>query len=616
MSRLCGWFNFSAGAHDDQCALIKRMASMLSSCNGAAPLTVVQQDSAVAVSAHNGDATCYQDPRTLCVVVGRPRWRERQYAEAAQQQGMAASFALAYRERGPQALELLFGAFSLALVDGSEEILLAVDRMGIQSLSYALAAQTIAFGSSAKAINAHPAVQPSIDPQGVFSYMFFHVVPGPATIYRGQYRLLPGTYARYRAGALQVEYYWQPRYVEDQKRSVADLKEEFLTLVQDSVHNAAQGAEVGTFLSGGTDSSTVAGFLTKVSGRPARTYSIGFDAEGYDEMEYARAAAAHFGTVHREYYVTPQDVVAALPRVAATYDQPFGNASAVPTLYCAQLGQADGVARMLGGDGGDELFGGNARYAKQYLFSIYDRLPRALRSGLIEPVVSALPDAMPHLNKLRSYVRQASIPMPERLESYNLLFRLGLDNVFSADFLALVNVGQPIADLTAVYQRVQAASLVNRMLALDWKYTLADNDLPKVVQMCELAGVEPAFPLLDDALVEFSGRLPPNLKLRGTKLRYFFKEALRGFLPDQIIAKRKQGFGLPFGVWLRSYQPLQTFAKQQLNDLRARRIIRPELISELTSLHLDRHAGYYGTMVWVLMMLELWFKQSEVELGF
>src|SRR6185436_7996996 len=144
-----------------------------------------------------------------------------------------------------------------------------------------------------------------------------------------------------------------------------DLKEAFLASVCGAVRSAAADGPVGTFLSGGTDSSTIAGMLGEVTGEPARTYSIGFEAQGYDEMAYARIAARHFGTRHHEYYVTPADVADAIPRIAAVHDQPFGNSSAVPTYYCAKLAKEDGVDTLLGGDGGDELFGGNERYAKQ-----------------------------------------------------------------------------------------------------------------------------------------------------------------------------------------------------------------------------------------------------------
>jgi asparagine synthase (glutamine-hydrolysing) len=156
--------------------------------------------------------------------------------------------------------------------------------------------------------------------------------------------------------------------------------------------------------------------------------------------------------------------------------------------------------------------------------------------------------------------------------------------------------------------------LINRMLAFDLKYTLADNDLPKVIRSCELAGICPKFPLLSDEVVAFSARLRPELKLRGTRLRYFFKKALRDFLPEEIINKTKHGFGLPFGRWFESHQPLRQIALDSLADLRRRDIVRPRFIDELIGVHMKSHAGYYGTMVWVLMMLEQWVKEHRISI--
>jgi asparagine synthase (glutamine-hydrolysing) len=351
--------------------------------------------------------------------------------------------------------------------------------------------------------------------------------------------------------------------------------------------------------------------LGEVTGKPARTYSIGFEAQGYDEMGYARIAARHFGTQHHEYYVTPADVVSAVPRIAEVHDQPFGNSSAVPTYFCAKLARDDGVDVLLGGDGGDELFGGNERYATQYLYSLYSDLPRALRKGLIEPVAFLSPE-IGIAGKVQRYIRNASLPMPARYDHYNLLERLGAGNIFSPEFLASVDAQEPRMMLSHAYDNAQAGSLINRMLALDLRFTLADNDLPKVTRACELAGLDVRFPMLDDAVVSFSSALPPRLKLRGTRLRYFFKESLRGFLPGEIIAKTKHGFGLPLGPWLQTYQPLRQLALDSLSDLKKRGIVRPEFIDELTSRHVETHASYYGTMVWVLMMVEHWLKQHRL----
>jgi asparagine synthase (glutamine-hydrolysing) len=208
-------------------------------------------------------------------------------------------------------------------------------------------------------------------------------------------------------------------------------------------------------------------------------------------------------------------------------------------------------------------------------------------------------------------MRNAVQPMPARYDNYNLLERFGATNVFTDEFLGAVDPQLPREVMARTYQEAHAGTLINRMLALDFKYTLADNDLPKVTRSCELAGVDVRFPMLDDAVLAFSASLAPGLKLKGTRLRYFFKQALRGFLPEQIIAKTKHGFGLPFGLWLQTHAPLQQIAHDSLSDLKRRGIVRPGFIDELISKHVQSHANYYGTMVWVLMMLEQWFAQRR-----
>jgi asparagine synthase (glutamine-hydrolysing) len=231
-------------------------------------------------------------------------------------------------------------------------------------------------------------------------------------------RLLPGGYLSVTDGRVESGRYWQITYRENEPARLADLEREFRERLDAGVRRAADGVVAGCFLSGGTDSSTVAGLLGPATGGPARTYSIGFDAPGYDEMGYARVAARHFGTEHHEYYVTADDVEELLPRIAEAYGQPFGNESVVPAYFCAKAAQADGVERMLAGDGGDELFAGNVRYAKQELFERYGRIPSWLRRALVEPLFLGLPggDRLPPLRKVRNYIRQARVPMPRRAE--------------------------------------------------------------------------------------------------------------------------------------------------------------------------------------------------------
>ena len=613
MSGLCGWIGYGAGAPENQ-ALIEAMAAPLARFDGAPVQALVGRKSAAAVAAAASTSHAYQRDGLLVAMWGQVRLRDAAAARQAQAEGIAKTLADAWRRDPDAVCAGLSGAFSLCIIDeASGEALLAIDRMGTQQMSYQLSGETLVFGSSADAMIRHPLATPSIDPQGLYNYVYFHMVPSPGTVYRGQQRLLPGEYLRYSKGRIEKRQYWKMTFDERAGRPFEESKQEFLQVLRNSVRDASGNEAVGAFLSGGTDSSTIAGILCEVAGVPAKTYSIGFEAEGYDEMEYARIASRHFGTSHHEYYVTPDDVVAAIPRIAAVFDQPFGNASAVPAFYCARLAKADGVTRMFGGDGGDELFGGNERYSKQHVFALYEKVPGLLRKALLEPAIFNFPGGakVGLVRKARSYIEQASVPMPARLETYNLLGRYGPGQVFTADFLATADAGDPLASLRHTYGQNEAASLINRMLALDLKVTLADSDLPKVVKACELAGMDVAFPFLSDQMVAFSAGLTARQKLNGTKLRYFFKEALRGVLPNEIITKQKHGFGLPFGVWLTQHPALKQLATDSLHDLKARKIVRADFIDNLVDVHLREHAGYHGTMVWVLMMLEQWFRQRE-----
>ena len=614
MSGLCGWIGHGISAPENL-QLVRRMAEPLSRFDRSSIKSVSGKQSAAALAAPEGSGHLYQKEGLTVAIWGSPVFREKHYNQLALSGGIAKTLADQWRNRRTDIFSGLEGAFSICILDeDAAEAVLATDRMGIYPVSFQLSGQALVFGSTADSIIIHPLIKPEIAPQSLYTYVYFHMIPGPDTIYQGQNRLLPGEYLVYRNGKTETQKYWDMQFHESEKRPFQELQENFLGVLRSSVRAAAGGEEVGAFLSGGTDSSTIAGILGEVTGRPARTYSIGFDASGYDEMAYAHIAAKHFGTRHQEYYVTPDDIVTAIPEVAAIFDQPFGNSSAIPSFYCARMAKADGLSRMLGGDGGDELFGGNVRYAKQHLFSLYERVPPMVRKAVIEPVVFNFPSSLapPLIRKARSYVEQASIGMPARTETYNLLEHYGAKEVFTREFLETVDPAYPAALLSEIYHQNTANSLINRMLAFDRKFTLADNDLPKVSKACELAGMEAAYPLISNEVVDFSLRLEPQLKLKGTKLRYFFKEALRGFLPDEIIVKQKHGFGLPFGVWLQSHKPLQALASDSLSDLKMRNIIDRAFIDRLLGQHVGEHAGYHGTMVWVLMMLEQWYRQRQV----
>ncbi|WP_342451126.1 asparagine synthetase B family protein [Piscinibacter koreensis] len=521
---------------------------------------------------------------------------------------MTAAWLESLATRSPQqAAAGLDGDFAIAVREPSGRTVLAVDRFAIRTLCYRIHEGRLRFAERADQL---ADATSNVDPQAIFDYLYFHAIPSPRTVFDNVHRLPPGHCAWFEDGVLHVEPYWTPRFEPASRASFDELKAEFRQLLHQAVARQLDGSVPACFLSGGTDSSTIAGLIGEVAGRPAAAYSIGFEAEGYDEMEYARIAARRFGSTHHAYYVTPDDLVASIPEAAAGLDQPFGNSSTLPAFICARNAHRDGITRLLAGDGGDELFGGNSRYAKQRVFDAYAGVPSPLRGVLEGSLLHTPLGRLPLARKGASYVEQARVPMPDRLQIYNLLLRLGTERVLTPNFRAAIDVSSPLAQQQAVWKAADAASPIDRTLAYDWRYTLAENDLPKVREATRLADVEVGFPLLDTDLLRFSMRLPAHYKLRGFTLRWFFKEALRGFLPDEIIAKKKHGFGLPFGVWALRNPGLRELAFDSLASLARRDIVEPAFIDELRDRRLAEHPGYYGEMVWVLMMLEQWLEQN------
>ncbi len=551
----------------------------------------------------------------VCVAVGTPRRRSDDALAQAAVADAASVVLAAWQASGPELCASLTGSYAFAVVDVARAcVFLAVDRFASETLCYRLDEQTLAFADRADCVDRRGN---ELDPQAIFDFLYFHMIPAPRTVFQGV-RRLPAAHALLvdRQGAREVRH-WPLRFDEQRGMSFASARETFLSVLRESVASELVGhSQVGAFLSGGTDSSTVVGLLGEISGKPPLAYSIGFAAEGYDEMEYARIAAKHFGCQHRAYYVTPEDLVADIPAVAQHHDQPFGNSSALPAYICARLARADGCSKMLAGDGGDELFGGNSRYAMQRFLEFYHRLPGGMRR-LIEPLCTddSPLRRIPGLRQATGYVRHSRVPMPDRMQSFNLLMQLDPANILTSGFLARVEAGEPPRHTRATWSECATPSLINRMLAYDWRYTLADSDLPKVRGATQMAGIAVGYPLLADRVTDFSLALPANWKVRGFKLRWFFKEALRGFLPDEIITKQKKGFGLPFGVWATQTPALRQLCEESLSALAQRDIVRGDFVRRLFAEYLPEHPGYYGEMVWILTMLEQWLRRLETDSG-
>ena len=519
-----------------------------------------------------------------------------------------------YRRHGARFLATLRGAFALALWwPSSRRLALAADRFGIRRLYYAATPEGIAFGTRVSVPLALPGTTSALDPEAIYAYLNYSAIPAPQTIYRDVRRLPPGHVLEWEDGRLRVEPYWDMRYAE---RTISPTVAS-ATLVrhtEEAVGEALRGADpkhTGAFLSGGTDSSTIVGLMTRLTGERVNAFSIGFLESRYDELQYAELAARHFDATHYTRVVTADDAFSCLAEVVDAYDEPFGNNSALPTFLCARQARETGMRLILAGDGGDEIFGGNERYRREQVLARYRLIPGAIRRRLIEPILGAVkPGRMDLLGKAQRYVGRASQPNPDRFYSSEFFIARERLRLLRPDFLAAVTPDAPARIARRHFDAVAARSELNRLLYIDLKITIGDNDLFKVTRMAELADIAVRFPMLDPRLVEFTGTLPAGQKVRGTEKRYLFKRAFATLLPAATLAKVKHGFGLPISDWLRTHGPFRELARDTLLSRRSqeRGYFATGVIEELFRLHQDDRTPFYGDLLWMLLMLELWHR--------
>lgn len=520
-----------------------------------------------------------------------------------------------YLAEGVSFVNKLRGAFSVALWDEQSKLLvLAVDRFGIKRLSYAANESQIVFATQPSAILASQRIPRNVDLSSITEYLLYNVVPIPKTAFAGIFRVAPGEYLLWSAKGAQKTRYWDMRYPADDHRSTSDLAAELLARMQSAVQSTSTNldlAKTGCFLSGGTDSSSIVGLLTRLYTPPINAFSIGFSEDRFNELEYARMAAAHFRARHIEGKLGPEDAREVIDKIVSAYDEPFGNSSAIPTYWCAKLAREHGMEVLLAGDGGDELFGGNERYREEQIFDFYQRIPGSARRWLIEPLVLGSPIKTGPFAKAQNYISSSNMGNPERYCRWRLLRRFSPELVLGDAMPFRNGHSDPLATMRLHHRSAGASSELNRLLYVDVKMTLGDDDLPKVTQTAELAGIRVRFPFLDHELAEFSGRLPSSLKVRFLNKRYLFKRATRNLLPEAILKKRKHGFGLPIGFWLKSHPAWHGWAKEVLYDPRTyqRGYFQRSFIELLFSNMQQDETPYHGDLLWAFLMLELWHRQ-------
>jgi asparagine synthase (glutamine-hydrolysing) len=533
----------------------------------------------------------------------------------------AALVAALYDRFGADFIGKLRGAFSLILWDRREKKLLAaVDGVGMKRLVYYQDGRMLLIASRIEALVRTGAVDRQINPRGIANVLNFGVSLAPETIFTRIHRLVPGAFLLASNGQKRVVKYWDMRYYTGGDANESRLARKLEAVVENSVAAHCKNdsfATIGAFLSGGTDSSTVTGMMARTGRGPVQTFSIGFQEEPFNELGYAEIAARRFQTKHHTYLVRPDDCFRALPEILRSFDEPFGNSSAIPTYFCARLAAENGVKTLLAGDGGDEVFGGNAWYVGNKVFDIYQSVPAVLRKGFIEPILASLPLRNGLVGKARNYIRRSNIPAWERVLSYHFLCAHNPADVFASDFLKTL-ADYSVLDVPSEYYRQAAArDHLDRLLYMDMKIVLGDSDLPKVTRMAELAGVQARFPFLDRAVAEFSGSIPANLKVKGFQKRYLFKQAFRDLLPAEIIEKKKHGFGIPVAVWLKSDARFRELSRDTLLSGRAlqRGYFRREFIEDLFRKHEADDSSYYGDTLWTFLVLELWHRQAVDELA-
>ena len=613
MSGFCGWIGTAPQPDAEQA--IRRMADALPAHGDLLNETAEQGWCGLASRARRSNGSWFQDERIWVTLEGYPHWSDPELERLAQERGHAAALATAYERHGKGLLERLHGPVSFAVIDHKNRTALAaIDRAGIQTLNYAETSDGLVFGATADSVRAHPAITATIHPQSLYDFFYFvDRIPAPHSVYQEQKKLVPGEYLAFANGRVEVASYWQIPYRDDVAGDPEKLQRELLEQLRTAVDPIAAHPDLGAYLSGGLDSSTVVALLSQQRSDPLKTFTIAFEDPRFDESPYADLIAERFATDHDSYTVHPERVEEIIVRIAQAYDEPFGNSSAIPTYLCALRAKEAGVTMMAAGDGGDEFFAGNARYLEDQVFDHYARVPGFLRKGLIEPALAVAPfkDRITLLRRARKYVQLASMSVAERFVRNNIFIERDYREIFSPDAVAMIDPKGPLRFVEAMYETPASQDKLHRQFYVDQRLTLADSDLRKVCRMCDLADVEVRFPFLDENLMEYSARIPPKLMLKDGRLRAFYKEALASVLPRETLEKSKHGFGLPYLRFLKESSVLRDLARTSLEELRDDGLFRADFLDQLAQRLDSSSEGQEDSAIWDFLVIRQWLASRD-----
>lgn len=449
------------------------------------------------------------------------------------------------------------------------------------------------------------------DEQAIYHYLNFAQVPTPHTLIKGIKKLAPGSQVCWRNGQCSQSRYWQPRYPEDLQLESNCSADALYDEIEQSIKMCMpSGDQWGTFLSGGNDSSTITGVLSNLSDRPVASFSIGFNEEGYDELPYALAAADAFSCESSSMRVSAADTLAMIPKLIQLFDEPFGNASAIPTYFCAQLASQSGMNCLIAGDGGDEIFGGNERYSKDAIFQRFYNLPKPIKSSLTSLIHNIPSPDVRVWNRVRNFVYRGSLPNPERFYTDDAFASEFFEQLLSDNMQKKIQRQSSLEVMQKHYNDADAQSELHRLMYIDLQMAICDNDLTKVNRSAKGAGVSVLYPFLSPQLLSFTGRLPAKYKVSAGQKRVLFKQASARILPEIIQNKPKQGFGLPVSIWLREDPALRELVHDTLlsNRAKSRGYVNAIYVESILSRH-DRGAWDYSQEIWMLLILELWLME-------
>ncbi|HZP01024.1 MAG TPA: asparagine synthase (glutamine-hydrolyzing) [Terriglobia bacterium] len=511
-----------------------------------------------------------------------------------------------YEASGLACLDPLRGMFAFAIWDRrNRRLLLARDRIGVKPLFYRLEPGRLVFASELRALCLLSAEALEIDPQSVYDFFGFRYIPAPNTFYRGVHKLLPGHYLVADAGGVRTAPYWDVPPEEESATPEEELAQQVVEHLREAVRlRLIADVPLGVFLSGGTDSSAVVALMAELGARPLRTFSVGFEERGFSELPYARRIAQRFSTEHHELMVGPRHVSEELPRLVAFRDEPIAEPTDVALYLVSRL--AGGTVKVvLAGEGGDELFAGYPKYAADRLAGIISALPQEVTRAL----VSLLPYRQ---RRVRLALEALSLPdEAERAATWFASFsREEREALFSKDFLSQVDPGHPAQVIGQCLEKVRDRSPLKRMLYADLKIWLPDNLLLRGDQMTMAASIEERVPFLDHKLVELAARIPSRMLTRGFRTKVLLRQALKPYVPEEVLRRRKVGFTLPIGAWFRKSLKSMVADLVLSREAQARGYFDVANMEQIVREHFDGIRDRQKQL-WALVNFELWCRSRK-----